>query len=639
MCAHPGPPFEWYSYSSRLHLEQNGVAASTLSKWVRPRHALLRAGLSTLRGCSLVLLLAQTCQPALAAEPACKIARLAELPVTMVKSVPIVHALVNGTDAAFIADSGSYFNIFTAAAAAEFKLPLKMAPEGYAVSGIGEVAFPTVATVRELTLYGAKFPNIVFLVERHDFGPAVGVLGQSMFHLADAEYDLANGVIRIMRPDECTSVGLAYWATAGKYSQIDITLPTQREPYTTAYAYLNGKKVQVVFDSGTGTSMLSLDAAKRAGVTPTSEGVTPSGTFVSMERHQVQTWIAPFESFKIGDEEIRNIRLRIADAATLHSGADMLIGADFFLSHRIYVANGRHKLYFTYNGGPVFGVGSGSKAAQAQDESIAVASGQSLLTDAEPTDAAAFSRRAAASSARHEYAAAVSDLNQAVELAPAEPSYLSERGIALWSNRQTALALADFDAALKLKPDDGRSLAARATLRMSFDRAAGLADMQAADRYLPKDAPERLQLGYLYTQADLLPASVVQYSHWIDTHDSSAVFMAQTLNNRAWARALMGQDLDAALSDCNTAVKLKPDSPRFLDTRALVFLRLGNNDKAIADYDLALTSDPKSAWSHYGRGIARTRKGLTSEGQADMAEAVKLSPGIAETASRHGISP
>jgi hypothetical protein len=33
---------------------------------------------------------------------------------------------------------------------------------------------------------------------------------------------------------------------------------------------------------------------------------------------------------------------------------DMLIGADFFLSHRIYVANSQRKLYFTYNGGPVF---------------------------------------------------------------------------------------------------------------------------------------------------------------------------------------------------------------------------------------------------------------------------------------------
>jgi hypothetical protein len=32
---------------------------------------------------------------------------------------------------------------------------------------------------------------------------------------------------------------------------------------------------------------------------------------------------------------------------------DMIIGADFFLSHRIYVASSQHKLYFTYNGAGV----------------------------------------------------------------------------------------------------------------------------------------------------------------------------------------------------------------------------------------------------------------------------------------------
>ena len=71
-----------------------------------------------------------------------------------------------------------------------------------------------------------------------------------------------------------------------------------------------------------------------------------------------RTWIAPFASFKIGDEEIRNTRLRIGDIAT---DIDMLIGADFFLSHHLYVASSQHKLYFTYNGGPVFDLSASPK--------------------------------------------------------------------------------------------------------------------------------------------------------------------------------------------------------------------------------------------------------------------------------------
>jgi hypothetical protein len=44
--------------------------------------------------------------------------------------------------------------------------------------------------------------------------------------------------------------------------------------------------------------------------------------------------------------------VRIADFEL--RDADMLIGADFFLSHHIFVSNSQHKLYLTYNGGPVF---------------------------------------------------------------------------------------------------------------------------------------------------------------------------------------------------------------------------------------------------------------------------------------------
>jgi hypothetical protein len=54
----------------------------------------------------------------------------------------------------------------------------------------------------------------------------------------------------------------------------------------------------------------------------------------------------------LGDEEMRNVRLRFGDFSM--DGGDMLLGADFFLSHRVYVANSQDKLYFTYNGGPPF---------------------------------------------------------------------------------------------------------------------------------------------------------------------------------------------------------------------------------------------------------------------------------------------
>jgi hypothetical protein len=48
---------------------------------------------------------------------------------------------------------------------------------------------------------------------------------------------------------------------------------------------------------------------------------------------------------------------------------------------------------------------------------------------------------------------------------------------------------------------------------------------------------------------------------------------------------------------------------------------------------------PQFAWSLYGRGLARLHKGDSTAGQADIAAATALQPGIAAQAAKQGISP
>src|SRR5262249_26302325 len=143
----------------------------------------------------------------------------------------------------------------------------------------------------------------------------------------------------------------------------------------------------------------------------------------------VQTYIATFQSFKIGDEEIRNPRLRFGDIHNMDE--DMLIGADFFLSHRIFVATNQRKLYATFNGGPVFNLtersipGAGGEPPNGIPASADAP--QPEVSPDEPTDAAGFSRRGAAFAARRDFQHAIEDLSQACELAPTEPEYFFER--------------------------------------------------------------------------------------------------------------------------------------------------------------------------------------------------------------------
>jgi tetratricopeptide (TPR) repeat protein len=65
--------------------------------------------------------------------------------------------------------------------------------------------------------------------------------------------------------------------------------------------------------------------------------------------------------------------------------------------------------------------------------------------------------------------------------------------------------------------------------------------------------------------------------------------------------------------------------------------KLGQFDKALADYDVALTKNPKNADWLYGRGVTKLRKGDTTDGNADIAGAKIIKADVAEEYARYGI--
>ncbi len=579
------------------------------------------------------------------AHAACKLGALVELPVTMSERKPIITAKINGVDAHFVADSGAFYSMITPASAAEFKLRTQPGPQGLRVIGVGGDTGVSIATVKVFTLAGIPISNVEFLVGGGEAGgDSVGLIGQNVFRIADVEYDLAHGVIRLMKEEDCSKTNLAYWAahTDIAVSTMDIGRTEPRSPHTTGTAFINGAKIRVLFDTGASTSFLSLRAAQRAGISVDAPGVKYAGTSSGIGRSTVRTWIAPVASFKVGDEEIRNTHLRIGESEL---DADMLIGADFFLSHRVYVSNKLAKLFFTYNGGPVFNL-SVSPTAAAAPSGAGSPSGAAQTEAApadEPKDAAGFSRRGTAFAARHEFAAAIADLSRACELAPEEPDYFYERGVAHAENRELDAALSDLDHTLQLKPDHVPGLVARAELRVaSRDASHAIEDLDAADRAASKEADARLRMAHTYAQAGRPTQSIAQLDLWIAAHGADAR-MGGALNERCWVRTLTGEDLPKALDDCNGAVKRSDkkniESARPFNSRGLVRLRLGDYEKSIADYDTSLALQPKDAWALYGRGAAEKRLGKTAAAEADMAAATAIWPGVADAFSKHGIHP
>jgi tetratricopeptide (TPR) repeat protein/predicted aspartyl protease len=598
-------------------------------------------------GFSLALVLAAIAGRAAAD---CKLERYAELPVTMAGTRPLITGSINGVAVQFLADTGAFFNMISRETAERLKLRSEALPEGFLVWGVGGAALPSLATAKDFTLVGLSaqtFHKVPFIEVGNFFvTDENGIIGQNLLGHADGEYDLANGFIRLFYAKDCRGKPLAYWHGADPVAVIEMEPTLESSPQLIGSVKLNGTKIKVMFDSGASHSILSLRAAARAGIKPDSPGVVSGGQSRGIGKHVAESWLARFDSLDLGGEEIKNARLRIADIDL--PDVDMLLGADFFLSHRIYVANSQRKIYFTFNGGRVFDLTVIKADKQIADQAAAAPADQPTDQAADapaaaaaqqaPMDAAGFRRRGAASAGRRDFRSAIADYDQAVRLDPADADNYYQRAIARWQNGQAVLAMADFDQALKIRSDDIPTLIGRGALRLSSDDEAGArTDFEAVDAAAPHDATIGLRIADEYVRFGHFAGAIERFDRWIAAYPSDERLPA-ALNGRCWSRAMLNQGLTLALADCNAAVRSGRNS-QFLDSRALVWLRLGDVDKSITDYKASLSLQSKSAWSLYGLGVAELRKGMREQSDRDMQAGVALWPSIAGEFKKAGLVP
>jgi predicted aspartyl protease/Tfp pilus assembly protein PilF len=596
------------------------------------------------------------------AEGTCNLGRVGEVPVTMEGLRPLLTAQVNGKDAKFLLDSGATFSTMSTAEAADFGL--KLTVSAWTVSGVGGKTRTWLTKVQDFAFLGATFHDVQFLVTGSELGFA-GLIGQNLLAHFDIEYDLAKGAIRLFKPEGCGRTYLAYWA-AGRASLMDINTMDSFNGHTIGVAYVNGKKIRVMFDTGASTSVLSLAVATKLGIDINAPGVKEAGYSYGIGRGTAKSYIVPVASFKIGDdEEIKNTRIRVADFRL--GDADMLIGADFFLSHRVFVSNSQHKLYLTYNGGPVFNLANAAVPPQAaapqgqsgQAPSAETSPAEALPGEAQPAqaqpaaqtaaaadvakDAGEYARLGAALASRHEFERALADVSKAIEMDPNDSQYFYERAKIHMQTGQVLLALADLDRAIALKPDSIEAYISRAEIHVRQNKTAeAIADLDAAASLASPQEDVRLRLAQLYAAAASVDAAIKQWDLWIQSHPVDARFVG-ALGERCYLKALQSRDLSGGLSDCNRALALanmrNPDNAILWANRGMVRLRQGAYDKAISDFDDTLRLQPKNVRALYGRGVAKIRQNKSKEGESDIEAAVRLSPKIKENMQAYGMGP
>jgi predicted aspartyl protease len=318
---------------------------------------------------AVVVVLALGCRAPVASGAGCKLATVAEWPIRMERGMLLVDGAINGQPARIMLDTGATRTLLLRAAATRFNVTRadSKSQRMFGVDGETkvEIAFLDEFRVGEL----ARTSFRMLIAGDRDFGADV-LLGEDFLSLVDVEFDLEHNTVRLFQPENCEGKKLAYWATtAASVKEVAMDAIQLSRPQIVLDVAINGQNISTQLDSGAAFTVLDKPAAARLGVTPETPGVVAEGKSSGLGGKVLPVWSGTFQSFTIGNETVQDVQLRFSelfrDASHASLGTriptklegvqQMLLGVDFLRSHRVLVAHSQRRIYFTHNGGPVFG--------------------------------------------------------------------------------------------------------------------------------------------------------------------------------------------------------------------------------------------------------------------------------------------
>jgi tetratricopeptide (TPR) repeat protein len=196
-------------------------------------------------------------------------------------------------------------------------------------------------------------------------------------------------------------------------------------------------------------------------------------------------------------------------------------------------------------------------------------------------------------------------------------------------------ALKDCEAAIALRPEDSRAFVCRGIMHGELNKLdLAVADFNHALRLNPNDVDALKNQAHAYELKNDFASASANYAILIRLQPTNF----EPWNGQCWARAVIGKQLDAALSDCNEALRLNPKDANSYNTRGLVHFRKKQYTEAIRDYNAAIAINATDfGSSYYTRGLAKLAMGDAS-GSADVAKGKSIEPGIAQRFAGYGVS-
>ena len=254
----------------------------------------------------------------------------------------------------------------------------------------------------------------------------------------------------------------------------------------------------------------------------------------------------------------------------------------------------------------------------------------------DPEDAEVYLGRARFQAGIYDYKAAIPDLDRALAIAPDADTLVWRANLHRISGDAKKRA-ADLEEALRVDPASYAAIDASATYRRETGDVKGavaLLDEQIAAGGQRASGFRRLKSELLADTGDVRGGIAL-----LDALVESEPEDAGMFNARCWMRATHNVDLETALGDCNKALQLSKGASNVLDSRALVYHRLGRNEDALKDLAAALEKAPGQSGSLYLRAVVLGGQGKAADAKSELATARLIDPLIDQEYGRWGLKP
>jgi len=420
---------------------------SSLSKW---RNVVFYA---------LAALLAPLAFPLLAADPPkCRLVRIDDWPVQLIRGLPVIEGSINGKKIGVLLDTGADASLITSATAE--RLEISTWGRGEYMTGVGGESRVRETRISELRIGEAVRKRMSVRVSGER--PIAGVdfiLGDDFFKQLDIEFDYAKGVVRLFKPRDCKGVFLAYWDSNA------LELPMAGDNRIVVPIKVNGRAAHAIVDSGASSSVVALSFAEKLGITPETAGVVPSGCASGIGAEIVRSWVARFDSLDIAGQTVRDPRLHVAELTD--APYEVILGTDFLRTHRMLVSRTQSKVYFSYIGGLIFPATPAldcDERLREKNESEALAAYDRAIAQ-NSSDTKALLHRAALRARQNDANGALSDLDAVIRIEPGNAVALSLRSGVRATLKNYEGALADAGGAIANGMRTAQMYVTRARLR------------------------------------------------------------------------------------------------------------------------------------------------------------------------------